>query len=78
MDPGYQGNTLLMRLVGTNFVVYPVSDDVSFDDLLDQIQKDMEKFSEKLGYTHSCTQFNFMYMVILSIHDITKHVAQLM
>ena len=62
MDPGYQGNTLLMRLMGTNFVVYPVRDDISIDDLLDQIQKDMEKFSEKLRCVPSHVP-SFEYMV---------------
>ena len=53
MDSGYQGNTLLMRLVGTNFVVYPVSGDISMGKLLGQIEKDMQKFSEKLRYIHT-------------------------
>ncbi len=39
-----------MRLVGTHFIVYPLRDDMSFDDQIDEIHGQMEKFAEKKRY----------------------------
>ncbi len=46
-----QGNALLMRLVGTNFIVFPFRDDMSIGDQVDEIHGQMEKFAEKKRYT---------------------------
>ena len=50
-----------MRLVGTHFIVYPLRDDMSFDDQIDEIHGQMEKFAKKKRYILFGMILNFTF-----------------